>query len=149
MAFEQAFETVRSYFDLLPEQKESIKSFFSNKKRVHKSSHRLWNFQCLPLVYDLIHQKERGSSVLLSSHLSSHSVDQRVTKLNNLGIPTVSLVGTDDPEIITQVSEGYYPLIYCSPEILLSSYGRDILSDATFRSKLIGVAIDEAHCISH
>jgi len=74
-------------------------------------------------VNDLIHQKERGSSVLLVICPLTALINDQVTKLNNLGIPTVLLVGTDDPEIITQVSEGYYPLIYCSPKILLSSYG--------------------------
>ena len=41
-----------------------------------------------------------------------------------------------------------YTLVYGSPECFLSSKAwRDILSDTDFTAKLVGVAIDEAHCI--
>jgi len=40
----------------------------------------------LPLVNDLIHQKERGSSVLLVICPLTALINDQVTKLNNLGI---------------------------------------------------------------
>ena len=76
----------------------------------------------------------------------------QVNYLLDRGIPAVAIVDelSADPEIIQQVKNGTYSLVYGSPECFLSSkMWRDIFSDTDFTSKLIGVAIDEAHCIVH
>ena len=53
-----------------------------------------------------------------------------------------------DAEILQQVINGTYTHIYGSPECFLSSKSWwDIFSHIDFTSKLVGVAIDEAHCI--
>ena len=76
-------------------------------------------------------------------------MDDQIKYLESVGIPAIAIGNEDDPEIIQQVIEGYYILVYCSPEAVLSiATWRGILSSPTFKEKLIGVAIDEAHCIT-
>jgi len=73
----------------------------------------------------------------------------QVDRLNNLSIPAVAISDQEDPEIVQQVMNGAYVVVYCSPECLLSTLtGRGILADPTFKSMLIGIAVDEAHCIT-
>lgn len=105
-------------------------------------------FQCLPIVSDIVEGKPRGSSVMMVVSPLISLMDEQVSKLNHLGIPAISLVNLDDPDLIQQVVNGNYIVVYCSPESLLSGIGRHIVADLTFRSKVIGVAIDEAHCIT-
>ena len=76
-------------------------------------------------------------------------MNDRIEYLGNLGIPTIAIKGDDDPEIIQQVKNGTYVLVYCSHESMLSTMTwRGIFHDISFREKLVGVAIDEAHCIT-
>ena len=74
----------------------------------------------------------------------------QVEYLQQLGIPSVAIVDEvcSDPDIIQMVKNGVYNLVYCSPECFLASetWG-GIFSDKDFTSKLVGVAIDEAHWI--
>ncbi len=42
-------------------------------------------------------------------------MNDHVEYLGNLGIPTIAIKGDDDPEIIQQVKNGTYVLVYCSP----------------------------------
>ncbi|XP_028402242.1 Werner syndrome ATP-dependent helicase homolog [Dendronephthya gigantea] len=74
----------------------------------------------------------------------------QVEYLQNLGIPSVAVVDElcSDPDTIQLVKNGVYTVVYGSPECFLSSETwRDIFSDTEFTSKVVGVAIDEAHCI--
>ena len=49
-----------------------------------------------------------------------------------------------------RVINGEYSHVYGSPESFLSKEAwRDVFSTRSFRAHLIGVAIDEVHCISH
>ena len=76
-------------------------------------------------------------------------MDDQIKYLQSVGISAIAIGNEDDPEIIQPVIEGYYILVYCSLEAVLSiATWRGILSSTTFKEKLIGVAIDEAHCIT-
>lgn len=41
-------------------------------------------------------------------------MNDQVSKLNNLGIPVISLVGLDDPDLIQQVTNRLYVIVYTS-----------------------------------
>ena len=41
---------------------------------------------------------------------------------------------------------GKFNIVFASPESILENY-RDILKNQTFASKVVGVAVDESHCI--
>ena len=86
--------------------------------------------------------------MVVISPLKSLMKDQ-VNFLGTIGIPAIAIEGDDDPKIIQQIKNGYYIIAYCSPECMLSiETWRALFDDATFREMLIGVAIDEAHCIT-
>ena len=64
-------------------------------------------------------------------------------------MPAIAITDEEDVEIIQQVTNGNYMLVYGSPECLLSTESwRSIFDCQSFKEMLIGVAIDEAHCIT-
>ena len=75
--------------------------------------------------------------------------ENQVNFLGTIGIPAIAIEGDEDPEIIQQIQNGYYIIVYCAPECMLSSETwRALFDDATFREMLIRVAIDKAHCVT-
>ena len=69
--------------------------------------------------------------------------------LNNMGIPAIAITNVEDPETIQQVLNGNFIVVFGSPECLLSTHTwRGIFKCQGFTEMLIGVAIDEAHCIT-
>ena len=148
--------SVKTQFEidrLLPEQEESIRAFmekgnmFVNLPTGHGKS---LIFQCLPIVGDVLTSKACGSSLLVAiSPLKASMMDDQVKFLRTIGIPAIAIRDEDHPEIIQQVINGCYIVVYCSAQCMLSTATwRGILKAVSFREKLIGVAIDEAHCIT-
>ena len=45
-----------------------------------------------------------------------------------------------------KVLHGDYNVLYMSPEMLVKE-GREILSNDTYKERLVGSIIDEAHCV--
>ena len=134
--------------DVLPEQEESLRLFIEKGNifiNLPTGYGKSLIFQCLSIVWDVVFKKPRGSSVVVSP-LKALMADQ-VEKLGNIGIPAVSLTGKEDHETIQQVMNGSYLLVYCSPECLLTTM-RGIFADSEFQTKLIAVAVDEAHCVT-
>ena len=73
--------------------------------------------------------------------------DEQVNYLNNIGVPAIAIGDIDDPNIIQQVMNGNYVVVYGFPECLLSTpTWRGIFADPDFKEKTI--AIDEAYCIT-
>ena len=102
---------------LFPEQQEYIWAFmekgdvFVNLPTGYGKS---LIFQCLSIVADVLNSKSRGSSLMVViSPLKSLMKDQ-VNFLGTFGIPAVAIEGDDDPEIIQQIKNGYYIIVYCS-----------------------------------
>ena len=153
--WKKAFLPVQEQFhieQLIPEQKQCIHACLE-KGNVFVNLPRGFGkplvFQCLPIVADIIHILERCSSVLMVISPLKSLMDDQIKYLESVGIPAIAIGNEDDPEIIQQVIEGYYILVYCSPEAVLSTATwRGILSSSIFKEELIGVAIDEAHCIT-
>ena len=53
-----------------------------------------------------------------------------------------------DPAAWKQVNDGQVQLIYISPEnIICNSQYRQMLRSPIYKENLIGIAVDEAHCI--
>ena len=70
--------------------------------------------------------------------------------LGNLGIPAVAISNDTDAEIIQQVINGTFSIVFGSPECFLSTATwRGVLENPSFKEILVGFAIDEAHCITH
>ena len=53
----------------------------------------------------------------------------------------------DDKEIKSKVTEGYFQLVYFTPELLLSRHWRHLLGGDAYQKRLCAFVIDEAHCV--
>ena len=155
--WDSAFLAVKQQFEvekLLPEQVQGIKAFFETSSHIFVNlptgSGKSLIYQNLPIVADVLHERPRVSStILVISPLQALMKDQ-VNYLQNLCLPAIAVVDevSEDPEFIQQIMNGVYTHVYGSPECLLASKTwRDLFSCTTFCERLIGVAIDEAHCI--
>ena len=138
--------------DLLPEQQEAIKAFFKGKNvfvNLPTGFGKSLIFQSLPIVADIVSGKPRGSSVIVVISPLRSLMEDQVQYLNSICIPAIAITDVEDPEIIQQVLNGNFLVVFGSPECLLSTaLWRGIFKSESFSEMLIGVAIDEAHCIT-
>ncbi|XP_028410549.1 uncharacterized protein LOC114533246 [Dendronephthya gigantea] len=156
-SWRKALSSVATLFNiesLYPEQEEAIKAFFERDLNLFVSlptgAGKSLIFQSLTVVFDSLFGNPRGTSVLVVISPLKALMKDQVEYLQNLGIPSVAVVDElcSDPDTIQLVKNGVYTVVYGSPECFLSSETwRDIFSDTEFTSKVVGVAIDEAHCI--
>ena len=106
-------------------------------------------FQSLPIVADIVSGKPRGSSVIVVISPLRSLMEDRVQNLNSICIPAIAITDVEDPKIIEQVLNGNFLVVFGLPECLLSTAPwRGIFKSESFSEMLIGVAIDEAHCIT-
>ena len=97
----------------------------------------------LPGAFDQL-RKTQGSIVLVVSPLIALMKDQ-VASLKDKGVEAVYVGGVCD---MGRVYEGSYPILFISPEALLTdSKWRDVLLSQVYQEHLMGVVIDEAHCV--
>ena len=93
----------------------------------------------------------RGGLVLVISPLVALMEDQ-VQHLQRRGIPAACLHRGLDParrrDLMERVRSNRLRLIYLAPERLQVDATRQLLEDIHEQGQLVGVAIDEAHCIS-
>ena len=93
----------------------------------------------------------RGGLVLVISPLVALMEDQ-VQHLQRRGIPAACLHRGLDPgrrrDLISRVRSNGLRLIYLAPERLQVEATRQLLEEIHAEGRLVGVAIDEAHCIS-
>ena len=152
--WQRAFDEVKSQFglaNLLPEQEKSIRAFFEGSNvfvNLPTGYGKSLIFQCLPIVADALRGDPRGSSVVVVISPLRSLMEDQVSYLNNNGIPAIAITDEEDPEIIQQVLNGNYVVVFGSPECMLSTpTWRGIFECESFKEMLIGVAIDEAHFI--
>ena len=106
-------------------------------------------YALLPLVFDhLLHRCAGTSIVLVLSPLTALMLEQR-NKFVLKGI-SAEFVGElqTDLHCMNAVKEGKVQLVYISPEsLLLNPQWREMLLSKPYQENLVGVAVDEAHCI--
>ena len=137
---------------LLPVQESSLKEFlkgwnvFVNLPSGYRKS---LIFQCLPIAADALLDKPCSSSLVVVILFLRSLMEDQVLFLNNTGVPAIAITDEEDWDIVQQVINGNYIAVYGLPESLLCTvtWG-SIFSCNTFIEMLIGVAIDEAHCIT-
>lgn len=104
-------------------------------------------YACLPKAYDLLHKKSLNWSIILViSPLTALMADQ-VRSLKEHNINSGNLNSDSDEEEMRKVFCGEYNVLFMSPEMLVKK-GREILLKDTYRERLVGVAVDEAHCVA-
>lgn len=152
-----ALESVCSVFnikDLYSEQKEALNNFFAGKHvyvNLPTAYGKSLIYQAIPVMDDFLKRRtERSGVIVVISPLKSLMMEQ-VAYLNRIGLPSVSLtdVECENVKVIQDVIHGKYSHVFSSPECLLSiSVWRGIFESKQFKENLIGLAVDEAHCIS-
>jgi ATP-dependent DNA helicase RecQ len=148
--WKEAIISVKNQFEienLLQEQEQAIRAFFEKGNvfvNLPTGYGKSLIFQSLPIVASVLYSKPRGSYVLLVISPLRSLMEDQVRELGNFGIPAIAFGDNDDPEIIQQVINGNFILVYCSPESMLAAETwRGIFNAPSFKEKLIGVAIDE------
>ena len=149
------FEEVKHQFNLtniLPHQEKSIREFFKGKNifvNLPTGYGKSLIFQCIPIVADVLRCNPRRTSIMVVISPLRSLVDDQVQYLCNQYIPAIAITDDDDPETIQQVLNGIYTIVFGSPECLLSTgVWLGIYQCESLREKLVGVAIDEAHCVT-
>lgn len=85
--------------------------------------------------------------IIIISPLTSLMEDQ-VTKLRLLGFKAASVSGTQDERLLTDVEDGKFTYVFLSPKSALESERwRSMLTSETYSQRLIGIAVDEVHCV--
>lgn len=140
--------------DLYSEQKEALENFFAGKHvyvNLPTAFGKSLIYQAIPVMDDSLKLRtERSGIIVVISPLKSLMIEQ-VAFLNSIGLPSVSLtdVECENVKVIQDVIHGKYSHVFSSPECILSiSVWRGVFASEQFKENLIGVAIDEAHCIS-
>ena len=150
-----AFEAVKSQFevpDLHPEQRKAIRSFFQGNNvfvNLPTGFGKSLIFQCLLIVPDIVLKKPRGSIIIVVISPMPSLMEDQVRYLTNLGIPAIAITNDEDADSIQKVLNGDY--MYCLVRRSVccqQTVWRGIFKCQSFTEKLIGVAIDEAHCIT-
>ena len=113
-------------------------------------------YEILPFLFDWKKAESENravtacSLVLVVSPLISLMRDQ-ITKLRERGVlaAVLSLDAEKFAESLVVENEiSTCSLLYTSPEAILGDRWRTIFSNTSFSSRLVAVAIDEAHCVS-
>ena len=134
-------------------QKKSIEEFVSGKDvfvSVPTGYGKTVCYACLPLVFDTIHGHQLPYSVIIVISPLKALMREQVLILRAKGLSVIQVSG--DSEDIEQekanTSKGRFQVIYTSPEILLANKEwADVFQSRPLRQRLVGIVIDEAHCI--
>lgn len=98
----------------------------------------------------IVSGKPRGSSVIVVISPLRSLIEDLVQNLNSICIPAIAITDVENLEIIQQVLNGNFLVVFGGlPKcLLLTAPWRGIFKSESFSEMLIGVAIDEAHCIT-
>jgi superfamily II DNA helicase RecQ len=149
-----ALKTVCSTFnvpELYPEQVEALEKYFSGEHvyvNLPTSFGKSLIFQAVPLIFDAVRFRRKGSSIMVVISPLTSLMEEQISYLNSLGIRAVCITDESKDKLIQDVMQGRYSHVYASPECLLATKKwRGIFASKTFLENLVGVAVDEAHCI--
>ena len=133
------------------EQLEALQAYFSGQHvyvNLPTSFGKSLIFQAVPLIYDTAKLRPKGTSIIVITSPLKSVMEEQVAALKNFRIPAVCITDESKDNVIEAVMEGQYSHVYVSPECLLSTNKwKEIFRSKTFLENLVGVAVDEAHCI--
>ena len=111
-------------------------------------------FQMAPLVHVWMHDNvticswKKEPIILIVSPLLALMQDQ-VRKLTSLGLKAAFVGAEQEPAVLQDVAEGKFMFVFISPESTLASERwRNVLESSIYQRNLVGVAVDEVHCVT-
>ena len=85
--------------------------------------------------------------LLLVSPLLSLMNDQ-VSRFGKMGQSAGLVSGGMEKDVIPKVIDGFYQLLFISPEVLIESKKwRVMFREEPYASKIVAFVVDEAHCV--
>ena len=102
----------------------------------------------LPVVFDTLRKVTGESIVVVVSPLKILMADQ-VDSCSHKGLKSVSVCGDESSrQLYNSVINGNFQVVYISSEMLIGKkMWRDMLLSDCYQDRLVGVIIDEAHCV--
>lgn len=152
--WENAIQKVQNVFgisSLYHEQKDALRLFFSKRDvfvNLPTSFGKSLIFQATPIVADVIYKRSSGTSIVVVISPLKALMEDQVRHLMKLNFSAVSVTDEHNDNLVCDIIDGKHTHVYGSPECFLSSTWRGIFSSKQFRSSLVCVAVDEAHCIN-
>jgi ATP-dependent DNA helicase RecQ len=148
------------YFDLKVEQKDVIKQFVNGNDVfvcLPTGYGKSLCYCCLPILYDLLEgQSSPWSTIIVISPLVALMSDQ-VRSLNDRRVSAIKIVNCsenqcsnsrDHDELRSLIINGRYQIIFTTLELLLTDKDwSDVFQSSTFCCRLVGLIVDEAHCV--
>ncbi|XP_029180652.2 ATP-dependent DNA helicase RecQ-like [Acropora millepora] len=136
---------------LFPEQENALKAFISREDvllNLPTGFGKSLVFQMALLVHAELskfnHRFTANPIIIVISPLASLMEDQTIF-LRNLNIKAGY-----DKSVNGKIEKGECSIVFSSPESLLGNgHWQNMLSSDTYKENLIGIVVDEAHCISH
>ena len=112
-------------------------------------------YESLPFVYDYkastsSDRRECSSLVIVVSPLISLMIDQ-VASLRRRGVNSAIISsgsGVEKELLATDDDIASCNLLFCVPEVLVSSKWRETLGMPVIAERVVAVVVDEAHCVS-
>ena len=144
------------YDTLKPEQEAAISSFISNEDVfvcLPTGFGKSLCFYCLPLIYDKLYGRDDNSSMIIVVSPLTALMSDQVRLLTSKGMSSISLSGLNETDqnasdIKTNVANGYYQIVFTSPEqLLFDKEWKDVFESEHIRQHLVGIIIDEAHTV--
>ena len=134
------------------DQMEALRNFFKGKDlffSAHTGYGKSIIFQALPIIADVLKEQTIGTStVLFISPLLSLMKDQIAHVNETFGICAAGIFDGQEEEIMQNIEDGVYSLLYTTPEGLLGNRRwRTLASSQTFREECVAIVVDEAHCL--
>jgi len=110
-------------------------------------------FQMAPLVHAWMHENvstcwKKDPIILVISPLLALMQDQ-VRKLTSLNFKAAFVGAEQEPAVLRGIEEGEFTFVFISPESTLASERwRKVLESDVYQRNLIGIAVDEVHCVT-
>ena len=112
-------------------------------------------YEILPFLCDYHRRSSEGdvgpSLVVVISPLIALMIDQ-VLSLRRRDVRSAIITsvtgGVDKGLLATDGDLTSCSLLYCTPEALVGTKWREILESAALSSRIVAIAVDEAHCVS-
>jgi superfamily II DNA helicase RecQ len=133
-------------------QMESLPNFFKCNDlffSAHTGYGKSLIFQAIPIITDVLQdQVISTSTVLVVSPLLSLKQNQIKHVNETFGISAAGIFNGQEEEIMRDIEDGVYSLLYTTPEGLLGNKRwRTLASSQTFRQQCVAFVVDVAHSL--
>ena len=112
-------------------------------------------FQMAPLVEKWIARTDpqsyrRKDAVIVVVCPLIALMEDQIARLNSIGLKAAYIGNNQTEDVLRAIENGEYTFVFVSPESsLCNNRWRQMFASKTYKERLIGVCVDEAHCIIH